>query len=257
MYAKTGLLIPFCFLFLFSMDGGFSGETGQIVEVRRCTGIGIVSGLANTGDSHTPAVGMVRKHIAGKLDAAVDGKIGEGSVAVVMISIDVPVQARTGDRFWASVNALGDATSLEGGELLLSAVFDPDGGFVLHVFGDVVVDKSSIRNGAVMAGEQSGAVVAMTDASGWTRKRPILVETGEMVVVTASGRGWTIYASGTALGAGARDQLILVEDLSTRKQYRCRVTGVGEVEMLRSFLRRKAADSRRSEEHTVMSEKHF
>jgi flagellar P-ring protein precursor FlgI len=92
-------------------------------------GTGIVTGLAGTGDS--PANRATRQALANVLaqfDLTVPPEqVNSRNVAVVMVSASLPAFAREGDRLDVTVTSAGDARSLLGGNLLLTALRAPNG----------------------------------------------------------------------------------------------------------------------------------
>ena len=92
-------------------------------------GTGIVTGLAGTGDS--PANRATRQALANVLaqfDLTVPPEqVNSRNVAVVMVSASLPAFAREGDMLDVTVTSAGDARSLLGGNLLLTALRAPNG----------------------------------------------------------------------------------------------------------------------------------
>lgn len=92
-------------------------------------GTGIVTGLAGTGDS--PSNRTTRQALSNVLSqfnlAVPPEQVSSRNVAVVMISASLPAFARSGDTLDVQVASSGDARSLVGGTLLLSALRAPNG----------------------------------------------------------------------------------------------------------------------------------
>src|SRR4051794_9576571 len=92
-------------------------------------GTGIVTGLAGTGDS--PGNRATRQAIANVLAqfqlTLAPEQVTSRNVAVVMVSAALPGFAREGDTLDVSVASAGDARSLLGGNLLLTALRAPNG----------------------------------------------------------------------------------------------------------------------------------
>lgn len=92
-------------------------------------GTGIVTGLAGTGDS--PGNRATRQAIANVLAqfnlTLAPEQVSSRNVAVVMVSAGLPAFAREGDALDVSVTSAGDARSLLGGNLLLTALRAPNG----------------------------------------------------------------------------------------------------------------------------------
>ena len=92
-------------------------------------GTGIVTGLAGTGDS--PGNRATRQAIANVLAqfnlTVAPEQVVSRNVAVVMVSASLPAFAREGDTLDVTVSSSGDARSLLGGNLLLTALRAPNG----------------------------------------------------------------------------------------------------------------------------------
>ena len=92
-------------------------------------GTGIVTGLAGTGDS--PGNRASRQALANVLAqfelTVPPEQVSSRNVAVVMVSASLPAFARAGDTLDVMVASSGDARSLLGGNLLLTALRAPNG----------------------------------------------------------------------------------------------------------------------------------
>lgn len=92
-------------------------------------GTGIVSGLAGSGD--TPGSRATRQALSNVLSqfslTVPPEQVNSRNVAVVMVSASLPAHAREGDTLDVTVASSGDARSLVGGHLLLTALRAPDG----------------------------------------------------------------------------------------------------------------------------------
>lgn len=106
-------------------------ELVDVVGVREnaLIGYGLVVGLSGTGDTEqvlftTQAVsGML-----GRLGVRIDPReVRVRNVAAVTVTATLPAFARPGSRLDVTVASLGNARSLEGGVLLLTALRGPDG----------------------------------------------------------------------------------------------------------------------------------
>ena len=92
-------------------------------------GTGIVTGLAGTGDS--PGNRAARQALANVLSqfdlTLAPEQVNSRNVAVVLVSASLPAFARPGDALDVTVASSGDARSLVGGNLLLTALRAPNG----------------------------------------------------------------------------------------------------------------------------------
>jgi len=91
------------------------------------TGIGLVIGLADTGDSTLPSRQMLTNILrdAGIILSPTD--LTGGNIAMVMVTAELGPFAREGSRIDVDVSAIGDAKSLQGGMLLPTPLAGLDG----------------------------------------------------------------------------------------------------------------------------------
>jgi flagellar P-ring protein precursor FlgI len=93
------------------------------------TGTGVVTGLAGTGDSPSSrATRQAMSNVLSQFNLTVaPEQVNSRNVAVVMVSASLPAFAREGDTLDVTVASSGDARSLLGGNLLLTALRAPNG----------------------------------------------------------------------------------------------------------------------------------
>ncbi len=132
MVARAGL-IGFLSALLLAGPAG-AARIKDLVAVKgvrgnQIIGYGLVVGLKGTGDKSSTAftqaslVSMLEKMGIG----VPPGRVKVKNVAAVMVTADLPPFARAGSRIDAVVSSLGDATSLEGGTLILTPLLGADG----------------------------------------------------------------------------------------------------------------------------------
>jgi flagellar P-ring protein precursor FlgI len=91
------------------------------------TGYGVVVGLNNTGDSDESLIQRTIANIMQNFNVIVnEDDIKAQNTAVVMVTAMVKGPAHKGDMIEASVSAVGDSSSLLGGELLLTPILGAD-----------------------------------------------------------------------------------------------------------------------------------
>jgi flagellar P-ring protein FlgI len=113
-------------------------------------GYGLVVGLARTGDSQqtyftvqTLANAMQRMGVL-----ISPGIVEVKNVAAVFITASLPPFSRPGSKLDVTVSSVGDAKSLEGGVLLMTALHGPDGQVYAEAQGPLVVGGYSVGGAA-------------------------------------------------------------------------------------------------------------
>ena len=119
------------------------------VRENQLVGYGLIVGLNGTGDKLRTAV-FTRQTLIGMLERlGVNTRDNElrletKNVAAVMVTANLPPFARPGSRIDVSVSALGDATNLMGGTLLVTPLLGADG----EVY---AVAQGAVSTGAIAA----------------------------------------------------------------------------------------------------------
>src|SRR4029077_7781722 len=127
------------------------------VRENQLVGYGLVVGLNNTGDKLDNAV-FTRESLIGMLERlGVNtrdqvAKLSTKNIAAVMVTAELPAFARSGSRIDVAVSALGDATNLTGGTLLVTPLLAADG----EVY---AVAQGAVSTGAIAA---RGAATSVT-----------------------------------------------------------------------------------------------
>lgn len=116
-------VILLCVMLLSLFEAGRCERIKDIVDIHGIrgnplTGIGLIIGLAGTGDSTLPSRQMLTNIFreAGLVFSPDD--LGGGSIAVVMVTTELGPFAREGSLLDVDVSSIGDAGSLQGGVLL-------------------------------------------------------------------------------------------------------------------------------------------
>ncbi len=127
------------------------------VRDNQLIGYGLVVGLNNTGDkldnnvfTRESLVGMLERLGVNTRDQV--GKLTTKDLAAVMVTANLPAFARSGSRIDVAVSALGDATNLTGGTLLVTPLLAADG----EVY---AVAQGAVATGAIAA---RGAATSVT-----------------------------------------------------------------------------------------------
>ena len=114
-------------------------------------GYGLVVGLNGTGDSLNSAI-FTRESLVGMLERmgvnARDNALNTKNVAAVMVTATLPPFSRQGSRIDVSVSALGNASSLLGGTLLVTPLLGADGEVYAVAQGSLAVGGFSAQGAA-------------------------------------------------------------------------------------------------------------
>lgn len=119
------------------------------VRSNQLIGYGLVVGLNGTGDkAATTFTAQALANMLNRMGVRVlPGSMAVKNVAAVMVTCDLPAFARTGTRLDVTLSSMGDATSLGGGTLLITALRGLDGNIYAVAQGPISV------GGFLVAGE--------------------------------------------------------------------------------------------------------
>ena len=138
----------------------FAVDTNRVVLVRDITsvqgvrdnllvGYGLVVGLRGTGDTQqTIFTVQTLANAMQKMGVLITpGTVVVKNVAAVFVTASLPPFARPGAKLDVTVGSIGDARSLDGGVLLMSALPGPDGQVYAEAQGPLVLGGYSAGNG--------------------------------------------------------------------------------------------------------------
>jgi flagellar P-ring protein precursor FlgI len=134
------------------------------VRDNQLVGYGLVVGLPGTGDRLRSAV-FTRQSLIGMLERLgvntrdQEARLETKNVAAVMVTANLPPFSRSGSRIDVQVSALGDATNLTGGTLLVTPLLAADG----EVY---AVAQGPLATGAVSARGSAGSVTRGVPTAG-------------------------------------------------------------------------------------------
>lgn len=121
-------------------------DVANIVGVRdnELIGYGLVVGLNGSGDGSSSEFTIQSiANMLGSMNIKISpDDIKSKNTAAVMLSAKIPAFAKAGDKIDVNVASLGDAKSLKGGTLLLSALKGVDGNIYALAQGQLSIDSS-------------------------------------------------------------------------------------------------------------------
>ncbi|MDT8299981.1 MAG: flagellar basal body P-ring protein FlgI [Sedimentisphaerales bacterium] len=167
----TALMI-FVFLVLVFMAGtGQCERIKDIVDIQglrsnSLTGVGLIVGLASTGDTTLLSRQMLTNMLRDSGLVLSPSDFTGGNIAVVWVTAELGPFAREGSRIDVDVSAIGDAKSLQGGKLLPTPLKGLDGQVYAIADGGVSIggwtasgDKASITKNHQTVGRIPGGAV--------------------------------------------------------------------------------------------------
>jgi flagellar P-ring protein precursor FlgI len=169
----AGLLLAVALLFPWS-----AFATSRIKDIadfegvrdNQLVGYGLVVGLNGTGDDLKKSV-FTRESLIGMLERlgvnARDTKLDTKNIAAVMVTAALPPFGRQGTRIDIEIAALGDASSLQGGTLLVTPLLGADSEVYAVAQGPIAIggytatgDASSVTKGVPTSGRiANGAII--------------------------------------------------------------------------------------------------
>ncbi len=167
---KSRLILLFAIL-LSTVEVGQCERIKDIVDIQGIRsnpirGIGLVIGLAGTGDSTVLSRQMLTNILRDSGLVLTPTDLTGGNIAVVMVTTELGPFAREGSRIDVDVSAIGDAKSLQGGMLLPTPLKGLDGQVYAVAQGGVSIggwtaagDKASITKNHQTVGRIPGGAI--------------------------------------------------------------------------------------------------
>jgi flagellar P-ring protein precursor FlgI len=115
--------------------------TFQGVRSNQLTGYGVVVGLNGSGDDNLEYLTYAMKGAAGRMGLQLPTGLQPNlkNAAAVMVTADLPAFSKPGQRIDVTVAAIGKATSLRGGSLVLVPLYGADGKIYAMAQGNLAV----------------------------------------------------------------------------------------------------------------------
>ncbi|TGL19267.1 flagellar basal body P-ring protein FlgI [Leptospira yanagawae] len=132
------------------------------VRENQLTGFGLVVGLNGTGDTKNPLTEEALQNYLSGLGVNTKKNLRDAkNTASVLITANVPVNLKEGDKIDIVVSSLGDARSLEGGVLLQSPLKAANGETIAVASGVLVFGGKEKKRGADKKSGSNTALVPM------------------------------------------------------------------------------------------------
>lgn len=181
--SRTQFTIILAFLALFPLLAGTAHAemvrdlaTVQNSSPIALEGIGLVTGLANTGDQIEAPRTLLQKFLSNRNFDFDTANLATGNIALVRVTAEYPPFMRPGQKFPVVVTSIGDARSLAGGELMMCDLFSGDGELMARATGQINTGTGMLTRGTIPSGQNSGAMSLSTytfgnvvNDEGWIR----------------------------------------------------------------------------------------
>ncbi len=158
----------------------------QGVRDNQLVGLGLVVGLAGTGDSASSQANI--QMLANMLErfqlSISPNELRSRNVAAVMVTAELPAFARPGDRIDVTVSSIGDARSLQGGFLLMTPLQAGNGDIYAVAQGAISVGGMNAGSGGSSAQRNHTAVGRIPGGAIVEREGPgIIIQNGTITLV--------------------------------------------------------------------------
>jgi flagellar P-ring protein FlgI len=186
--------------------GRISARVDSLVGVRGrednvLSGVGLLTGLAGTGDSGVLAKQMLRNFLLTQNINIELNKLKAENLAVVHIEAMLPAGMKPGQHIDARVSALGNATSLANGNLMLTELFDMEGRNVYAtVSGPVTVGGYTATGDAASATKNHPTVGTLPQGAVVQREVPTTVVSEHGYIYLDSKRSHSSYGNMVRIG---------------------------------------------------------
>ena len=155
-FASCVAVVVMALLVCFSISSAANAKTSRIKDIvniegvreNQLVGYGLVVGLNGTGDSlgNSPFTEQSLIAMLDRLGVSVRGQnMNTGNVAAVMVTATLPPFTNQGSKIDVNISALGDASSLQGGTLLVTPLLAADGDVYAVAQGEVSISGYSVR----------------------------------------------------------------------------------------------------------------
>jgi flagellar P-ring protein FlgI len=148
---KNILLLLFLSLTIY---GQTIKDISNIVGIRenQLIGHGLIVGLPGTGDKSQFTMQSLQNLLRNSYVKIPASSIKSKNIATVMVTAVLPPFARQGDKIKLKVSSIGDAKSIDGGQLLLTQLKGVDGKVYALAQGTIIANNINKRSGFIYDG---------------------------------------------------------------------------------------------------------
>jgi flagellar P-ring protein precursor FlgI len=140
--------------FLSSLYSQTIKDISNVIGIRdnQLIGYGLIVGLAGTGDKSKFTMQSLQNLLRNSYIKIPAGSINSKNIAAVMVTADLPPFSRQGDKIKVKVSTIGDAKSVDNGELLITQLKGVDGNVYALAQGTIVANENNKTTGVIYDG---------------------------------------------------------------------------------------------------------
>ena len=141
-------------LFISSLYSQTIKDISNVIGIRdnQLIGYGLIVGLPGTGDKSKFTMQSLQNLLTNSYIKIPAGSINSKNIAAVMVTADLPAFSRQGDKIKITVSTIGDAKSIDFGELLMTQLKGVDGNVYAVAQGTVVANTNNKTTGFIYEG---------------------------------------------------------------------------------------------------------
>lgn len=129
-------------------------DIANVIGIRdnQLIGYGLIVGLSGTGDKSKFTMQSLQNLLTNSYIKIPSGSINSKNIAAVMVTADLPPFSRQGDKIKVTVSTIGDAKSIDYGELLMTQLKGVDGNVYAVAQGTVIANANNKTTGFIYDG---------------------------------------------------------------------------------------------------------
>lgn len=126
-------------------------DISNVIGIRdnQLIGYGLIVGLAGTGDKSKFTMQSLQNLLRNSYIKIPAGSINSKNIAAVMVTAELPAFSRQGDKIKVKVSTIGDAKSIDNGELLITQLKGVDGNVYALAQGTIVANTNNKTTGFI------------------------------------------------------------------------------------------------------------
>jgi flagellar P-ring protein FlgI len=151
------MILRYFFIITFLLSSLYSQtikDISNIIGIRenQLIGYGLIVGLPGTGDKSKFTMQSLQNLLRNSYIKIPAGSINSKNIAAVMVTAELPPFSRQGDKIKVKVSTIGDAKSVDNGELLITQLKGVDGNVYALAQGTILANENNKTTGFIYDG---------------------------------------------------------------------------------------------------------